>query len=147
MLPAIRGLQTGIVTKLEDDPEGEDRIKVRLPVIHKSEEGIWCVVSHLPTPEKNVVSISVPKLAMRLLSASLMRTRGIAVVLGMLNSSKMPAHTLAKDTNHLKGYVSREKMKWMFDDEKKVITLETPGGNKIVISDEDKGITLTDQNW
>ena len=37
-------------------------------------------------------------------------------------------------------------MKWMFDDEKKIISIETPGGNKVVISDEDKCITLTDQN-
>ena len=33
-----------------------------------------------------------------------------------------------------------------FDDEKKIITLETPGGNKITLSDEDKGIVLEDQN-
>ena len=33
-----------------------------------------------------------------------------------------------------------------FDEEKKVITIKTPGKNIITLSDEDKGITLTDQN-
>ena len=37
-------------------------------------------------------------------------------------------------------------MKFTFDDDKKIITLETPGGNKITLSDEDKGIILQDQN-
>jgi len=37
-------------------------------------------------------------------------------------------------------------MQLTFDDDKKIITLQTPGGNKVTISDEDKGITLTDQN-
>ena len=37
-------------------------------------------------------------------------------------------------------------MKVIFDDDKKAIAIETPGGNKITISDEDKGITLKDQN-
>lgn len=145
MLPAIRGLQTGIVTRLEDDPDGEDRIKVRLPVIHKSEEGIWCRVAS-PDAGKERGLFFRPEIGDEVIVGFIDEDPRHAVVLGMLNSSKLPAHTQAKDTNHLKGYVSREKVKLMFDDEKKVITMETPGGNKIVISDEDKGITLTDQN-
>jgi len=68
------------------------------------------------------------------------------IVLGMCHSSAKPAPEAAKDDNHLKGYISREKMKLTFDDEKKIIALETPGGNKITLSDEDKGIILEDQN-
>lgn len=36
-------------------------------------------------------------------------------------------------------------MKQTFDEENKVITIETPGGYKITISDEEKEIKLTDQ--
>ncbi len=67
------------------------------------------------------------------------------IVLGMLNSSNKPAPLKAQDENHQKGFFTRSQMKVTFDDDKKIITLETPGGNKITISDDAKGITLQDQ--
>jgi len=145
MLPAIRGLQTGVVTKLENDPEGEDRIMVRLPVIHKSDEGIWCRIASLDAGKERGMFFR-PEINDEVIVGFIDEDPRHAVVLGMLNSSKLPAHTQPKDTNHIKGYVSREKMKWIFDDEKKVISIETPAGNKLVISEDDKGITLSDQN-
>jgi hypothetical protein len=33
-----------------------------------------------------------------------------------------------------------------FNDDQKTLVLETPGGNKITLSDQDKGIKLEDQN-
>jgi Rhs element Vgr protein len=145
MLPAIQGLQIGIVTRLENDPDGEDRIMVRLPVITTSEEGIWCRIASLDAGNERGFFFR-PELNDEVVVGFINNDPRHAVVLGMLNSSKLPAHTKAKDTNHEKGYVSREKMKWLFDDEKKAITIETPAGNKVVISEEEKGITLTDQN-
>lgn len=145
LLPAIRGLQTGVVTKLEADPEGEDRIMVRLPVIHASDEGIWCRVASLDAGKERGMFFR-PEISDEVIVGFIDEDPRHGVVLGMLNSSKLPAHTAAKDTNHLKGYVSREKLKWMFDDEKKIISIETPAGNRLVISEEDKGISLSDQN-
>ena len=57
-----------------------------------------------------------------------------------------PSPEPAKDANHHKGYVSREKLKLTFDDDKKIIGLETPAGNKITLSEDAKGIVLEDQN-
>jgi len=37
-------------------------------------------------------------------------------------------------------------MKFIFDDEKKIITLETPAGNKMMLSEDAKGISFVDQN-
>ncbi|MEZ4823102.1 MAG: phage baseplate assembly protein V [Ignavibacteria bacterium] len=45
-LPAVQGLETGIVTDLED-PEGENRVKVKLPVVSSSEDGIWMRIATL----------------------------------------------------------------------------------------------------
>ncbi len=68
------------------------------------------------------------------------------VVLGMCHSSNKPAPEPPSNDNNIKGYVSRESMKFTFDDEKKSITIETPGGNKLKVSDDDQGISLEDQN-
>lgn len=41
LLPGVHGLQIGVVTQLESDPDGEDRVLVRMPIIDPEEEGIW----------------------------------------------------------------------------------------------------------
>jgi uncharacterized protein involved in type VI secretion and phage assembly len=68
------------------------------------------------------------------------------VVLGGLHSSAKAAPEPADDDNHKKGYVSRSEMKLVFDDEKKSITIGTPKGNLIELSEDTGGISLTDEN-
>lgn len=41
IIPPVNGLQIGIVTQLESDPDGENRIRVRLPTVEKEGDGIW----------------------------------------------------------------------------------------------------------
>ena len=145
LLPAVAGLQIGIVTVLENDPDGEDRIKVRLPMISTSDEGMWARISTLDAGKERGTFFR-PEIGDEVIVGFLNDDPRHPVVLGMCHSSAKPAPEPAKDDNHHKGYVSREKMKFTFDDDKKIITLETPGGNKITLSDEDKGIILQDQN-
>jgi uncharacterized protein involved in type VI secretion and phage assembly len=145
LLPSVTGLQTGIVTALENDPEGEDRIKVRLPLISTSEEGIWARISTLDAGKERGTFFR-PEIGDEVITGFINDDPRFAVVLGMMHSSHNPAPETAKDSNHFKGYVSREKMKFTFDDEKKIINLETPAGNKIMLSEDDQGIKIEDQN-
>ncbi len=145
LLPSIGGLQIGIVTVLENDPDGEDRIKVRMPMISTSEDGIWARLATLDAG-KGRGTFFRPEIGDEVIVGFLNDDPRHPVVLGMCHSSAKPAPEQAKDDNHRKGYVSREKMQLTFDDEKKIIMLETPGGNKITLSEEDKGIFLEDQN-
>ena len=41
LLPGIEGLQIGIVTKLDDDPDGQNRIQVSLPIQEADTDGVW----------------------------------------------------------------------------------------------------------
>jgi len=145
MLPAISGLQIGVVTQLQDDPDGEDRIKVRIPVIHNEEEGIWCRVSSLDAGDNRGMFFR-PELTDEVIVGFINNDPRHAIVLGMLNSSAKPAPLPASDDNHEKGYVSRSEMKMIFNDDKKSIQIETPGGNKMLITEEDKKIHIEDQN-
>lgn len=145
LLPAISGLHSGVVTALQDDPDGEDRIKVRLPIISADEDGIWARLATLDAGNERGTYFR-PEIDDEVIVGFLNDDPRHPVVLGMCHSSAKPAPEPASDDNHKKGYVSREKLKLSFDDEKKIITLETPGGNKLVLSDEDKGISLEDQN-
>jgi type VI secretion system secreted protein VgrG len=48
--------------------------------------------------------------------------------------------------NSFKGIVTKSNLRIEFDDGKKITTIDTPGGNKVVISDDQKSILLSDQN-
>jgi len=145
LLPAVTGLQTGIVTVLGGDPDGEDRIKVRLPMISTSDDGIWARISTLDAGKQRGTFFR-PEIGDEVIVGFLNDDPRHPVVLGMVHSSAKPAPEPPDDNNHRKGYVSREKMKFNFDDDKKIITLETPAGNKMMLSEDAKGISFVDQN-
>ena len=67
------------------------------------------------------------------------------IILGALHSSSRPPAYTPEAENSKKGFVTAGKLSLEFDDKEKVLTLETPGGNKLVISDAAKGLTLTDE--
>ncbi len=145
LVPAVSGLQMGVVTQLEEDPAGEDRIKCRLPLISQEADGIWARLATLDAGNERGTFYR-PELGDEVVVGFLGDDPRYPVILGQCHSSAKPAPQAAKDVNHLKGYVSREKLKLTFDDDKKVITVETPAGNSITVSDDGKGIVLRDQN-
>lgn len=145
LLPSVSGLQLGVVTVLEGDPDGEHRIKVRVPLISTAEEGIWARQATLDAGNERGTFFR-PEIGDEVLVGFLNDDPRYPVVVGMLHSSAKPPPEEAADDNHRKGYVSREKMQFTFDDEKKVIVLETPAGNKITLSEEDSAILIEDQN-
>ena len=145
LLAAVNGLQIGIVTQLESDPDGEDRILVRLPIVNKEVEGIWARVATLDAGE-NRGSFFRPEIGDEVIVGFINDSPNDAVVLGMLNSSAKPAPITASDDNHEKGFVTRSEMKFVFNDDEVSVTVETPNGNKMVISDDEGGIKLEDEN-
>ncbi|RMA58869.1 type VI secretion system tip protein VgrG [Ulvibacter antarcticus] len=145
LLPAINGLHIGVVSQLEDDPEGEDRILVQIPIINNEEQGIWARIATLDAGE-NRGSFFLPEIEDEVIIGFINDDPNHAVILGMLHSSAKPAPLTASDDNHEKGFVTRSEMKFIFNDDKKSVSLETPGGKKIIM-DEDAGtITIEDEN-
>ncbi|CAL1517150.1 type VI secretion system tip protein VgrG [Chitinophaga sp. MM2321] len=145
ILPAIQGLQIGVVTQLKEDPDSEDRILVKIPIINNDEMGIWARVACLDAGD-NRGTFFRPEVGDEVVVGFLNNDPRDPVVLGALNSSNKPAPLTATDENDEKGYVSRSGMKMLFDDNKKSITLETPAGKSIVL-DEDAGILkMEDEN-
>ena len=145
LLPGVSGLQTGVVTKLKGDPEGEDRIKVRLPLVSSQEEGSWARIATLDAGNGRGTYFR-PEIGDEVIIGFLHDDPRYPVVLGMCHSSSKPAPVPPSDENHEKGYVSREKLKMTFNDETNVMAFETPAGNKITLSEDDKAIKLEDQH-
>ena len=144
LIPGINGLQVGIVIQLENDPDKEDRIKIRLPLIDV-QEGIWARTVSLDAGKERG-SFFRPEIDDEVIVGFLNDDPRYPIILGMVNSSAKPAPIQAKDTNHEKGFVTRSKIKLIFNDEKKTITLETPKGKKIEIDDDKDSIVFSDNH-
>jgi Rhs element Vgr protein len=144
LLPSIQGLHVGIVTSLED-PDSQNRIMVKLPTIMADDEGIWSRVSTLDAGNNRGTFI-LPEVDDEVIVGFINNDPRHAVVLGMMNSSHYPAPLTASNDNHEKGYVSRSEMKMIWNDDKKTVVIETPAGNKILLTEEDTAIKIEDQN-
>lgn len=145
IIPAVSGLQVGVVSQLESDPNGEDRILVKIPIIDNDVQGIWTRIATLDAGN-NRGSFFLPEIGDEVIVGFVNDDPNHAVILGMLHSSAKPAPLTASDDNHEKGFVTRSEMKLLFNDDKKSIIIETPGGKKVTIDDDAGIIKIEDDN-
>lgn len=143
--PSVNGLQVGIITEIADDPAGENRVRVKIPVAGMDEQGVWARVATLDAGNERGTFFR-PEIDDEVVLGFFHNDPAHPVILGMLHSSAKPPPIEPTADNHEKAYLSREGLKLHFDDNLKVITLETPEGNLIALSEDDGGILLEDQN-
>ncbi len=145
LLPSIHGLQIGKVVQLQDDPDGEDRILVRLPIIDNSARGIWARLASLDAGS-NRGAVFRPEIEDEVIVGCVNGDPRYTIVLGMVPSSAKPSPIPAKDVNHEKGFVTRSNMRLLFNDDTKTIIISTPADNSIKLDEKGKSIIITDQN-
>ena len=143
-IASIQGLATGVVIS-NQDPAGEFRVQVALGTIEIGEQGVWARVATLDAGDGRG-SFFRPEVGDEVVIGFLQDDPRTPVIIGMLHSSAKSAPLEPSDDNHEKGYVSRSEMKLLFDDDQKILTLETPSGNSVVLDEASSGIILTDQN-
>jgi len=144
MLPGIEGLHIGVVKKLDADPDGQYKIQVSIPVLQVETDGVWARLMQFYASD-GLGAFFVPEIGDEVVLGYFNNDPSSPVILGSLYSSKRkPAYELTAD-NFKKALTTKSKLLLEFDDDKKIITLITPGKNQIVISDEGKSILLKDQ--
>ncbi|HDO28211.1 MAG TPA: type VI secretion system tip protein VgrG [Bacteroidetes bacterium] len=145
LLPAVQGLQIGIVTNIHEDPDGEDRIRVRLPIIDNENDGVW---ARMATTEAGDTRGFVfrPEIDDEVVVGFLNDDPRDPVILGSLFSSAKPPPFDPEEENNQKGITTRSGIRLLFDDDKVNVTIETPGGNKIVLDDDGGAINVEDSN-
>lgn len=145
LVPAVHGLQIGVVAGLEGDPENAHRVQVRLPLLDNQGEGTWMRIA-CQDAGNNRGAFWRPEIGDEVVVGFLNEDPRQPIIVGMLNSSAKPAPLVASDDNHQKGWVTRSEMKWIFDDEKKSMTLETPVGKKVIIDEDADKIHFEDEH-
>ena len=145
LVGAIHGLQVGVAVKLENDPDGQHRILVKIPVIDNNAQGIWTRVASLDAGSDRGAFFR-PEIGDEVIVGFINDDPRDAVILGMLNSSNKPAPIAAKDANDEKGFTTRSKMHLSFNDQTKTIKIDTPAGNSITLDEQGMKIEIVDQN-
>lgn len=148
LLPAVNGLQIGVVTAFESDPDGEHRVKVQLPGLDNPDNAVWARVAR-PDAGKDRGFAFWPEPGDEVVLGFLAGDPRHAVVLGSLfgakNTPPGPASAPSEDNKH-RAIVSKSGVALAFDDDKVGVTIKTPAGNTVVLDDDAKAITLEDQH-
>lgn len=146
LLPAVHGLQVATVKKLSGDPLSQARIQVTIPSYADAPLDIWARYSNFYA--SNGVGVGFyPEIGDEVIVGFMDNDPRYPVILGSVYSDKNKSPNEPKDEkNNIKSLTTKSKLILSFDDEKKVIVVETPAGNKITISDENKSIEIKDQN-
>jgi Rhs element Vgr protein len=147
LMPAPRGIFIGEVTKMSGDPDNDFRVQVKIPSFKEDDEGLWAKLSSTSASADSGF-IWYPEIGDQVVVAFLMNDPRFPVILGSLYSRTHSAYSDHEpaDGNNQKALVTRSHMKLVFEEDKKIITLTTPGGNFLEINDDAQSITLKDQH-
>ena len=150
LLPGINGLQIGVVLDVDDTEDGgQYRVKVHVPIITSGNEGIWARVSTLDAgPERGTYfrPVKDDEVVLGFLNDDPRE----AIILGYLHSKDINISPLPETEGNLEfGFVTKEKIKLIFDDTNKRMTLsvKTASGEKSITLNDDSGaMELKDEN-
>ncbi|MDJ0822538.1 MAG: type VI secretion system tip protein VgrG [Paracoccaceae bacterium] len=143
--PGIRGLQIAKVKQIHDDPKGDFRIKVFLPLLDFEEDGFWVRKVH-PYATENAGWTFLPEVGDEVVLAFLDDDPDSALLLGSLHSGARPQPVAPADGNFEKLLLTKGELRIAFNDEHKTIDLATPGGQTAHWGDKDEMILIQDSH-
>ena len=149
LLPAVNGLQIGVVGQFAEDPNKELRVPVILPGIDEKKGTVW---ARLATPDagKDRGYFFRPEPGDEVVVGFFNDDPRQAVILGAMYSSKNAPHKqvakLSKD-NLAKAIITKKGTSIRFvDDADPAIFIETPNKSQIALDDKAQTILITDQH-
>lgn len=148
LLPAVTGLQIGVVADFASDPDGELRVKVALPGVDP-DKPLWARLAS-PDAGKDRGFFFRPEPKDEVVVGFLDSDPRYPIVLGALYGSKNTAAAAMgkpSDKNEKKGIVTKKGTTIGFvDGDKPSVFIETAGKNKLLLDDDKEKITITDKH-
>ena len=159
LLPAVNGLQIGVVSATADDA-GDLKVQVLVPGLtvtaapQPSDKHDGLVWARLATLDAGLAAdgkqgrgtLFRPEPGDEVVLGFLNDDPRQAVILGALHNAVNPQPLPVTPDNLQRGIVSKEQLKVVFNDKDRSIRLETPNTNRIILVDEDGAIYIVDEN-
>lgn len=144
-LPAVSGLHIGLVTEIENDPDGDERVMVRLPMIDADDRGLWARIATTGAGAERGL-VFRPEIGDEVIVGFIHDDPNQPVIIGSVHSANNPAPITAEDHNNQKGWVTRSEIKIMIEEDKPSIYVEMPSGRKITLDDDEGEILIEDSS-
>ena len=146
-LPAVPGLQIGIVVSAAEDPDGELRVKLRLPALGDDAAEVWARWAFADAGNQRGM-VFWPEPADEVVVGFLGGDPRQPVVLGSLFSSKQPPpapYDQPDDKNLARGFFTKSGCEIGFvDDDKPKLFLRTKDKRELTLDDDGKAISIAD---
>ncbi len=144
---AIPALQMATVKNISNDPQNQYRVQVTIASAAEQPVDVWAPLAGFYATA-GAGALFYPEIGDEVVVGFLSGDVDAPVILGSLYSkTNNPALPATDENNYIKSFTTKTKMQVLFDDEKKMIEIKTPGQNKITISDDDKRIVIADQQF
>ncbi len=145
-LPPANNLQTGVVKQIVQDPDGEFRVLVTLPLLQAASDlGVWARFGSYYA--SNGVGVAFfPEIGDEVVVAFLSGDPRYPVILGSLYSKANPPPSPPANPNNTKMIMSKSKMHIDFIEDDKIVQIVTPANQSVIINDTAKSVTLKDAN-
>ena len=141
-----KGLLTGTVKQISNDPDSSYRINVSILGLDGKETASWARLSNFYATNGAGQGF-LPEINDEVIVGFIANNPESPIILGSLYSKNVkPLNTPADEKNNIKTISTRSQLKITFDDDKKTLKIETPGGNSIFLNDDGKTIEIVDQN-
>lgn len=144
-LPAIKGLQTGIVKQVWSDPDGEFRVLVNLPLLQNKNKSIWARLGTFYATKK-AGALFMPEVEDEVIVGFMNEDPRYPIVLGSVYSKKLAPKYTPDNKNSQKAIVTKGNLEIIFDDQNKIIQIKTPGKHIIKMDDKSGAISIQDNN-
>lgn len=146
-LPPANNLMAGTVKQINQDPDGEFRVLVTLPLLQAT-DGVWARFGSFYA-SNGIGSNFYPEIGDEVVVAFLSGDPRYPVILGSLYSKANPPPYPPTDgsdpaPNDIKSFTTKAKMRINFTESDPSILITTPAGQSIKIDDKNKAITITD---
>ncbi len=140
---SISGLHVGLVTQIQDDPDGDERIMVRLPIVDADDQGVWARLATTGAGNGRGL-VFRPEIGDEVIVGFVDDDPNQPVILGSVHSANNPSPIEADDENQEKGWVTFSGIEWKVNEEKPSLKVKMPSGRAVKMDDDEGKIQFKD---
>jgi Rhs element Vgr protein len=144
-LPPVANLQTGVVRKIDSDPDGEFRVQVILPLLQAGTQGVWARLGSLYA-SNGIGAVFYPEVGDEVVVAFMNGDPRFPVIIGSLYSKKNPPPVSPDASNSRKSIITRSGARIDFSEAEPAMEISTPGGQRVRLDDKAGSVTIRDRN-
>lgn len=147
LLPGVRGTHLGKVKQLNEDPDGEFRVLIELGSFQNSSNSntLWARLA-ANYASNQAGFFFFPEVGDEVLVTFINGDPRFPVIVGSLYSSSLVPKFTPDAENSTKAIHSKTGIALVFNEKDVILTIETPGGNKVVLDDKEGQISVSDSN-